>query len=162
MFENRWGFLQNRCNPCRQLEKNCDTSCDKVRLSLTPHLLSSQCLLIMSSVLQFFWFRGFPLVLGDTVVNTLRLADLTPGSSAIVTAICGASRIASRLMEMGFVPGSVVEVLRRAPFGGPVQYRVHGVSISMRSAEAACVSVESSARVCIPSGATKPAQLVAG
>ncbi len=76
-------------------------------------------------------------------VNTLRLADLTPGSSAIVTAIGGASRIASRLMEMGFVPGAVVQVLRRAPFGGPVQYRVHGVSISMRSAEASCVSVES-------------------
>ncbi len=76
-------------------------------------------------------------------MNTLQLADLRPGSSAIVTAICGASRIASRLMEMGFVPGAVVEVLRRAPFGGPVQYRVHGVSISMRAAEASCVSVES-------------------
>ena len=76
-------------------------------------------------------------------MNTLCLADLTPGSSAIVTAIGGASRIASRLMEMGFVPGAVVQVLRRAPFGGPIQYRVHGVSISMRSTEASCVSVES-------------------
>lgn len=46
-------------------------------------------------------------------------------------------------MEMGFVPGAVIEVLRRAPFGGPVQYRVQGVTISMRSREAACVSVES-------------------
>lgn len=80
---------------------------------------------------------------GGTPVNTLRLSDLTPGSTAIVSAICGASRIASRLMEMGFVPGAVVEVLRRAPFGGPVQYRIHGVSISMRNAEASCVSVES-------------------
>jgi ferrous iron transport protein A len=75
-------------------------------------------------------------------VTTLHLADLRPGSSAIVTAVCGASRIASRLMEMGFVPGAVVDVLRRAPFGGPVQYRVHGVSVSMRATEASCVSVE--------------------
>lgn len=75
-------------------------------------------------------------------VNTLRLADLTPGKSAVVTAISGAGRVASRLMEMGFVPGTIVEVLRRAPFGGPVQYRVHGCSVSMRSAEASCVSVE--------------------
>lgn len=72
----------------------------------------------------------------------MKLADLRPGSTAIVTAICGKNRIASRLMEMGFVPGTLVEVLRRAPFGGPVQYRVHGVSISMRSSEASCVSVE--------------------
>ncbi len=82
--------------------------------------------------------------LDGAAVNKLRLADLAPGSSAIVTSICGASRIASRLMEMGFVPGAVVDVLRRAPFGGPVQYRVHGISISMRPAEAACVSVEAS------------------
>lgn len=75
-------------------------------------------------------------------MNTLQLADLRPGSSAIVTEICGAGRITSRLMEMGFVPGAVVDVLRRAPFGGPVQYRVQGVSISMRAAEAACVAVQ--------------------
>jgi len=82
-------------------------------------------------------------------VNTLRLADLSPGNSGIVSTISGANRIASRLMEMGFVPGALVEVLRRAPFGGPVQYRVHGTSITMRPAEAACVSVESSAG-CVP------------
>jgi ferrous iron transport protein A len=78
-------------------------------------------------------------------VNTMRLADLSPGASAIVTAISGASRVASRLMEMGFVPGAAVQVLRRAPFGGPVQYRVHSVSISMRLAEAACISVTNDA-----------------
>ena len=78
-------------------------------------------------------------------MNTMRLADLTPGASAIVTAISGASRIASRLMEMGFVPGAAVQVLRRAPFGGPIQYRVHSVSISMRVAEAACISVTNDA-----------------
>lgn len=71
----------------------------------------------------------------------LRLADIAPGSKAIVTAICGATRIGCRLMEMGFVPGAVVEVLRKAPFGGPVQYRVQGVSVSMRTSEAASVTV---------------------
>lgn len=74
-------------------------------------------------------------------MNTLRLADLSPGASAVVTAISGASRIAARLMEMGFVPGAAVRVLRKAPFGGPIQYRLHNGSISMRSAEAACISV---------------------
>jgi ferrous iron transport protein A len=44
-------------------------------------------------------------------------------------------------MELGFVPGAVVEVLRRAPFSGPVQYRIQGVSVSMRASEAKCVSV---------------------
>lgn len=81
-------------------------------------------------------------------MSILRLADVAPGSSAIVTAICGATRIGCRLMEMGFVPGAVVEVLRKAPFGGPIQYRVHGVSVSMRSTEAACVSVSRTEQHC--------------
>jgi hypothetical protein len=45
-------------------------------------------------------------------------------------------------MELGFVPGATVQVIRRAPFGGPVQYRLHGVSITMRPADAAVVHVQ--------------------
>jgi ferrous iron transport protein A len=75
-------------------------------------------------------------------VNTTRLVDLVPGSTAIISSVNGAGRVAIRLMEMGFVPGALVEVLRRAPFGGPVQYRVHGVSVSMRASEAGCVNVD--------------------
>ena len=74
-------------------------------------------------------------------MNTLRLADLKPGQSGIVTAVSGNGRLSCRLMEMGLVPGVTVQVLRKAPFGDPVQYRVRGVVISMRSAEAAGVSV---------------------
>ena len=116
-----------------------------MRLSLTLPLLCGGGLTNINQVIPALSISSFSDFLGGAAVNTLQLADLRPGTSAIVTAICGASRIASRLMEMGFVPGAVVEVLRRAPFGGPVQYRVHGVSISMRAAEAACVSVEAAA-----------------
>ncbi|MFO0978456.1 MAG: FeoA family protein [Planctomycetaceae bacterium] len=75
-------------------------------------------------------------------MSTLRLADLNPGESATVTDICGDLRISARLMELGFIPGSVVTVLRRAPFGGPVQYRIRGVSVSMRPADASSICVE--------------------
>ena len=44
-------------------------------------------------------------------------------------------------MEMGLVPGVSVQVLRKAPLGDPVQYRVRGAVISMRAAEAASVTV---------------------
>ncbi len=39
-------------------------------------------------------------------------------------------------MELGLVPGAMIDVLRKAPFGDPVQYRVRGALISMRAAEA--------------------------
>lgn len=74
-------------------------------------------------------------------METKQLAELTPGQSAIVSAVVGNSRISTRLMEMGLVPGVAVEVLRKAPFGDPVQYRVRGTVISMRASEAAFVTV---------------------
>lgn len=60
---------------------------------------------------------------------------------------------------MGFVPGAAVQVLRRAPFGGPVQYRVHSVSISMRIAEAACISVTNDAAWVEPAAPATVAEL---
>ena len=74
-------------------------------------------------------------------VNSLRLADIQPGQTVVVTHVCCGFGIAARLMELGFVPGAAVQVLRRAPFGGPVQYRVQGVSLTMRPEDARCVYV---------------------
>lgn len=46
-----------------------------------------------------------------------------------------------RLMEMGFVPGALVEVVRIAPLGDPVEYRIKGYHISLRATEAKLISV---------------------
>jgi ferrous iron transport protein A len=43
---------------------------------------------------------------------------------------------------MGFVPGTVVRVIKRAPFGDPLELQVRGGHISLRAAEAARVEVE--------------------
>jgi Fe2+ transport system protein FeoA len=45
------------------------------------------------------------------------------------------------MMELGFVPGALVEVIRKAPLGDPVQYRIRGTRISIRRAEADSVQV---------------------
>jgi ferrous iron transport protein A len=80
-------------------------------------------------------------------VETVRLSDLRPGECCIVTSISAGSRITARLMELGLVPGAAISVLRKAPFGDPVQYRVCGAVISMRAAEAACVQVQTDSAV---------------
>ncbi|MCA9036378.1 MAG: ferrous iron transport protein A [Planctomycetaceae bacterium] len=74
-------------------------------------------------------------------METLRLTELQPGQSGIVTGMCNSCRLATRLMELGVVPGATIEVLRKAPFGDPIQYRICGTVISMRSVEAACVKI---------------------
>ena len=48
-----------------------------------------------------------------------------------------------RLMEMGFVEGSLVEIVHEAPYGrDPIAVRVRGSLIALRRQEANCVEVQ--------------------
>ncbi|EFV74979.1 MULTISPECIES: FeoA family protein [Cytobacillus] len=40
-----------------------------------------------------------------------------------------------RLLDLGFVPGAYVEVLRKSPLGDPVAFRVSNTSIALRKEE---------------------------
>jgi Fe2+ transport system protein FeoA len=72
---------------------------------------------------------------------TTTLDQLKPGQRAEIVKIEGFDGIASRLREMGFVPGEAVEYLRCAPFGGPVKCAIHGARIAVRGGEARRVLV---------------------
>ncbi len=45
-------------------------------------------------------------------------------------------------MELGFLPGSAVTVIRRAPFGGPLLCRVRNASIALRRTDACSICVQ--------------------
>jgi len=47
-----------------------------------------------------------------------------------------------RVMEMGFTVGTVIEVVRFAPMGDPMELKVRGAHISLRKAEAAGIRVQ--------------------
>ncbi|MFT4860855.1 MAG: ferrous iron transport protein A [Pseudohongiellaceae bacterium] len=52
------------------------------------------------------------------------------------------SELRSRLFALGVIPGAIVEVLRIAPLGDPMQLKVGGSFISIRKSEATIISVE--------------------
>jgi len=52
------------------------------------------------------------------------------------------SELRSRLFALGVIPGAIVEVLRIAPLGDPMQLKVGGSFISIRKSEAAIITVE--------------------
>ncbi len=70
------------------------------------------------------------------------LDQLKPGQRANIIRIAGADGIASRLREMGFVPGELVHFVRPAPLGDPLKCSVHGSRIAVRCGEARRVYVE--------------------
>ena len=70
----------------------------------------------------------------------MTLADVPLGASVRVTDL--AADVPPRVLEMGVLPGTVVEVVRFAPLGDPMDVRVRGYHLSLRRAEAASVRVE--------------------
>jgi len=60
------------------------------------------------------------------------LADLQVGESAVLSDLKLSAPVAEHLMNLGFVPGLVVKVLRSGPGGDPRVYRVDGTEIAMR------------------------------
>jgi Fe2+ transport system protein FeoA len=69
------------------------------------------------------------------------LSEIQPGQIVEIVTIAGRSSFRRRLMELGLVPGTRVELVRVAPLGDPVELLVRGASLSIRKAEAGVIEV---------------------
>jgi len=70
------------------------------------------------------------------------LGELPVGSRAMVSEVKGGGKQQRRMLDMGLVPGAEVTVIRTAPLGDPVEYRVKGTAIAMRRTDADNILVE--------------------
>ena len=68
--------------------------------------------------------------------ETQSLASLAIGSVGTVTEINVASEQRSRLLEMGVLVGTPVELVRFAPLGDPLEIKVRGYHLTLRKHEA--------------------------
>ena len=75
------------------------------------------------------------------MAKEMRLSELAPGISARVTGVEGEKDLRRRVLDMGLVPGTEVQVQRRAPLGDPVSVVFRGYELSLRLAEAQIVLV---------------------
>lgn len=64
-----------------------------------------------------------------------------PGEVVEVVCVTGQDAVARRLVDLGFWPGSLVTVVRRAPLGDPTVYRLCGYRLALRRGEALRVVV---------------------
>jgi ferrous iron transport protein A len=70
------------------------------------------------------------------------LDQLRPGQRAVVRRVGGGGPVRRRLMDMGIVNGVAIEVLRAAPLGDPMEYKVRGYHLSLRKSEACLIEVD--------------------
>jgi ferrous iron transport protein A len=84
-----------------------------------------------------------------TLAPTLTTLDsLKAGQSAVVIHLApdphggGGADVARRLMELGFVPGERIRMLKRGLPGGPLAVKVGESTFALRRFEAALVSIK--------------------
>lgn len=69
-------------------------------------------------------------------LNTLGI-----GCRGSVISVGGDPELRRRLLEMGFCNGAKVEVIRRAPLGDPIEFRLRGYYLSLRDDQAQHVQI---------------------
>ncbi len=68
------------------------------------------------------------------------VAQMIPGETAVIAGFIS-QELSNKLLEMGFLPGSVVKYNFKAPFGDPICVTVSGYDITLRIEEAATISI---------------------
>ncbi len=80
--------------------------------------------------------KGVPKAVSTT------LKDLKPGERGRIERLAGGGAVKRRIADMGVTKGALVEVVRVAPLGDPIDVKVKGYHLSLRKDEAAQIAVE--------------------
>ena len=70
----------------------------------------------------------------------LTLSEAKTGMTVRIDSV-GESNLKQRLMTMGLIPGTRVEILNSAPLGDPIALRLRSYNLAMRKADAAQIQV---------------------
>lgn len=81
---------------------------------------------------------------GRILAAMLSAATLQVGESGVVEDVEGTDATALRLLEMGLVSGTAITLIKKAPTGDPLQFRIRGFHLSLRRAEAAQILIAES------------------
>lgn len=70
------------------------------------------------------------------------LDQLSPGETARVRRVGGQGAVRRRLLEMGLTSGVAIALVKAAPMGDPLEFRLRGYTLSLRKSEACMVELD--------------------
>jgi ferrous iron transport protein A len=76
------------------------------------------------------------------VRTTFSLADLPEGKTGTIRDIDAQSPTSQRLLDLGFVPGTVIRAIKKAPMGDPTTFEIRGYQVGLRRSESALIDIE--------------------
>lgn len=72
----------------------------------------------------------------------MTLRDLKIGESARIKAVGGEGALRQHFLDMGVVPGAEIKLIKLAPMGDPMEFRIHGYELTLRVADAEKIEIE--------------------
>lgn len=69
------------------------------------------------------------------------LSELQTGETGFIVKVKGRGAFRKRIMEMGFVKGKAISVIKNAPLNDPIEYQIMGYDVSLRRNEANLIEV---------------------
>ena len=70
------------------------------------------------------------------------LDKLDSGTIAVIREVGGEGALRQHFLDMGVIPGARIELVKAAPMGDPLEFRVRGYELTLRSDDAAKIAVE--------------------
>ena len=71
-----------------------------------------------------------------------KLSELKPGEKGTIVKVEGSGALRRRLLDMGLIRGTEIEMVRKSPLGDPLEFLVKGYNLSLRKKECENVYVE--------------------
>lgn len=72
----------------------------------------------------------------------MHLGLIESGNSCKIKALHAKDKLLQKLLDMGFVVGAQIEVIREAPLYDPLELKIHNYLVSLRKSEAELIEVE--------------------
>jgi len=76
------------------------------------------------------------------VRHATTIDDLRPGEKGIIVQVLADEGIKQRLMDLGLIEGTEIEMIRHAPFGDPIQIKALNTHIALRRREARMIVID--------------------
>ena len=72
----------------------------------------------------------------------IKLDELKINDTAKITAVEGTGHNRQHLLEMGLIPGATIKLIKFAPLGDPIEFKINGYELTLRKDDAKKISVE--------------------
>ncbi|MDY0211878.1 MAG: ferrous iron transport protein A [Desulfuromonadaceae bacterium] len=77
----------------------------------------------------------------DNTSNKTLLSELSENQRAVIEKCCAGGVLQQKLLDMGFISGAEVLMVRNAPLRDPIEIEIQNFFLSVRRSEAARIKV---------------------